>query len=277
MLRLGARLQVPALLHLPELMKCGTLYACLALLALSLACTGTRRSYSKAELPWLEDNDALIVAPGPWPEIPSVVADTASIPDDLVLPTLTALMELPSAADACDPSTGRPRPDASEYCVAIYRTPEDWRVSWPIRNVMRSSSACSPPLGGVDDADFGRDLPVFGYAHNHPCASSVSSKDLAVWPLVKSDEGVWVIVAYGTSPSGKLARDSRGRVIPAWGWLATGHRNAPLFYKWNQAGEVFRWDGDRKHWQFQMTCRPRPPSPFRPQGGPPDCAPALVP
>lgn len=110
-------------------MKCGTRYACLALLGLGLACTGTRRYYSNAELPRLDDNDALIVAPGPWPEVPAVIVDSANVSDDLVLPTLTALMELPGAADACDSSTGRPRPDASEYCVAIYRTPEDWRVS----------------------------------------------------------------------------------------------------------------------------------------------------
>lgn len=274
---LGARLLAHALRLLPGPMKHGHRHAALAILVLSLACTGARRYYSKAELPRLEGSDSLVVAPGPWPEVPAVVADTANVPDDLVLPTLTALMELPSAADACDANTGRPRPDASEYCVAIYRTPEDWRVSWPIRNVVKSSSSCTPPLGGVDDADFGRDLPVFGYAHNHPCATGVSSRDLAVWPLVKSEDGVWVIVAYGTSPSGKLARDSRGQLIPAWGWLATGQRSAPRFYKWNQAGDVFRWDGGKKRWQFQATCRSQPPSAFRPQGAPPECAPEPLP
>lgn len=248
-------------------------YGCLLALGLVLACSGARRYYLNAELPKLEGNRFLLVAPGPWSEVPAFVSDTASAPDDLVLPTLKALMDLPGAADACDPNTGQPRPDAAEYCVALYRTPEDWRVSWPIRNVVKSSAECLPPLGGVDDADFGRDLPIFGYAHNHPCATGISGKDLTVWPRVKSEEGAWVMVAYGTAPSGRLARDSRGQLIPAWGWLATGHRSAPVFYKWNQAGNVFRWDNEKRRWQFHANCRPQPPSTFRPQGSPPQCSP----
>lgn len=239
-----------------------------------VGCSGARRYYSHAELPKLEGNHALSVVPGPWPEVPAVVADTASVPDDLVLPALMALMELPGALDACDPNTGRPRPDAVEYCAAIYRTPEDWRVSWPVRDVTQASSACRPPWGGVDDADFGRELPVFGYAHNHPCGSGISSQDLSVWPLVKSDEGGWVLVAYGTTPSGRLARDSRGELIPAWGWLVTGHRGAPRFYKWNQTGKVFRWHDETRRWEFHADCRPRASSTFRPQGALPDCTPA---
>jgi hypothetical protein len=255
-------------------MKRGNRHGVLLTVALALACSGARRFYSHAELPKLEGDPALAVVPGPWPQVPTVVADTAEVPDDLVLPTLMALMDLPGAADACDPNTGRHRPEAAEYCVALYRTPEDWRVSWPIRNVAEASAACLPPWGGVEDADFGRDLPVFGYAHNHPCASGISSQDLTVWPLVKSDEATWVMVAYGTTPGGKLARDSRGQLIPAWGWLATGPRSAPRFYKWNQAGTVFLWDGESQRWQFHANCRPRPTSTFRPQGAPPDCSPA---
>lgn len=258
-------------------MRPGNRYGCLLALGLVLACSGARRYYSHAELPKLEGESALAVVPGPWPEVPTLVSDTAHVPDDLVLPALQALMDLPGAADACDPNTGRPRPDAAEYCVALYRTPEDWRVSWPIRNVLQSSNSCRPPWGGVEDADFGRDLPVFGYAHNHPCATGLSGPDLAVWPLVKSEEGAWVMVAYATTPSGKLARDSQGQLIPAWGWLATGHRGAPRFYKWNQAGTVFRWDGERRRWQFHANCRPQPPSTFRPQGVAPDCSPAPQP
>ena len=238
-----------------------------------LACSDARRYYSHAELPKLEDNALLSVAPGPWPLVPTVISDAASIPDDLVLPTLTALMDLPGASEACDPNTGRPRPDAAEYCVAVYRTPEDWRVSWPIHNVAASSNACLPPYGGVDDADFGRDLPVFGYAHNHPCAADVSSKDLTVWPAMKAGEAAWVMVAYGATPGGRLARDSRGELVPAWGWLATGHRSAQRFYKWNRAGEVFKWDGVKRQWRFTATCHPVSPGLFNPRGAPPDCSP----
>ncbi|RKG97237.1 hypothetical protein D7V97_34580 [Corallococcus sp. CA053C] len=247
-----------------------------ASLGVACASSGARRFYASSELSRREGLEGLTIAPGPWPEIPAVLTHASVVPDDLIIPTLHALLALPGAVDACDASTGRPRPEASEYCVAIYRTPSDWRVSWPVRNTVKSAGSCHPPFGGVDDADYGNDLPVLGYAHNHPCASDVSNQDLSTWPMVKS-EGAWVVVAYGTTPGGRLARDERGQVIPAWGWLATGHRDAPRFYKWNQEGQVYRWDGGRKQWNFQARCTPRPSSMFRPEGVLPDCSAALHP
>ncbi|RUO92592.1 hypothetical protein D7Y11_13925 [Corallococcus sp. AB018] len=247
-----------------------------ACLGIACASSGARRFYVASELSTQDGLEGLTIAPGPWPEIPAVLTQSALVPDDLVIPTLQALLELPGAVDACDSNTGRPRPEASEYCVALYRTPSDWRVSWPVRNTLKSSGSCMPPFGGVDDADLGRNLPVFGYAHNHPCASDLSNQDLRTWPMAKS-EGAWVMVAYGTTPDGRLARDEQGQVIPAWGWLATGHRDAPRFYRWNQKGDVFRWDVERKRWDFQARCEPSPPSMLRPEGIPPNCSAALNP
>jgi hypothetical protein len=106
-------------------------YALASVLVLAFACAAPRRYYVRAELPILDGIPELAVVPGPWRHegVPVVVSDTPHVPDDLVLPVLKALMALPGAADACDPSTGRARPDASEYCVALYRSPHDWRVS----------------------------------------------------------------------------------------------------------------------------------------------------
>ena len=97
-------------------------------LLLMLACAGNRRFYLHEELPRWEGQPNLAIGPGPWPEVPAVFANPDSVPDDLVLPTLRALMALPGAADSCG-MDGRARPEASEYCVAVYRTPEDWRVT----------------------------------------------------------------------------------------------------------------------------------------------------
>lgn len=248
-----------------------------ATLVLALACTSPRLYYLRTELPTLEQEPGLTVAPGPWKHenVPVVVSDTASIPDDLVLPMLKALMALPGAADACDPNTGYPRPDATEYCIALYRTPQDWRVSWPIRSLTGEQSLCNPPFGGVEDEDFGRDLPVLGFAHNHPCGTNMSGPDLAIFPMVKSGEGVWMMVAYGATPSGRLVRDTRGELIPAWHWLATGRGDAPRFYKWNATGEVFMWREETKRWEFQATCQPQPSSILSPRALPPRCTPAL--
>jgi hypothetical protein len=103
----------------------------------------------------------------------------------------------------------------------------------------------------------------------------MSGQDLEVFPWMKAGEGLWVMVAYGATPSGKPARDSRGQLIPTWAWLATGHQDEPRFYKWNLEGKVFRWIEEKKHWEFQAICRPQSPSMFSPRGLPPRCTPEL--
>lgn len=243
--------------------------------ALALSCSGARLYYLITELPSVKGRPDVKIAPGPWPSVPTVLASPDSVPDDLVLPTLRALMNLPGAADACD-AWGQPRPDASEYCVAVYRTPVDWRVTWPIRKLLDEHSACVPPYGGVDDTDFGRGLPVFGYAHDHPCGLFASSDDLKMFPTAKTPEGAWVFVGYATTPSGEPAHDSRGQAIAAWAWLATGHREDPRFYKWNPAGEVFRWSETKMQWEFQASCKPQHSSAHPDLRLPPKCSPGIV-
>jgi len=242
----------------------------------AVACSSARLYYVDTELPTiLEGRRRLVVGLGPWPNVPAVLASMDSVPDDLVLPTLKALMDLPGA-DSCD-AGGRPLPHASEYCVAVYRTPEDWRVTWPIRKVMEAHSSCVPPFGGVEDADFGRGLPVFGYAHNHTCGLFASSRDLGNFPTMKVPSGAWVVVGYGTTPSGEAALDSIGERIPAWAWLATGPRHAPRFYKWNPEGEVFKWSEDKKQWEFQAVCKPQWSGGInRGKALPPKCSPELI-
>ncbi|WP_342378526.1 hypothetical protein NVS55_03975 [Myxococcus stipitatus] len=202
-------------------------------------------------------------------------SDEAAAPDDLLIPALKTLMSLPGASDACDPSTGRPRGDAAEYCLAVYRTPEDWRVSWPIRNLQGERSACTPPFGGVEDKDFGRNLPLFGFAHNHPCGTSMGSSDLKVFPAMKTTEGHWTMVEFAVAPNGAPARDSRGQLMPAWAWLATGRAAAPRIYKWNPAGQVYRWSEASKQWRFEATCEPQRPTNLSATLPPPRCVPEL--
>ncbi|MCK8498874.1 hypothetical protein [Myxococcus fulvus] len=247
------------------------------LLTFILACAPARRYFSSSELATLDNRDILRVAPGPWEHdaVPTVYSNATDVPDDLIIPALATLMTLPGATDACDPSTGRPRADAAEYCLAVYRTPEDWRVSWPIRNLTGERSACTPPFGGVEDKDFGRQLPVFGFAHNHPCGTNMSSSDLRVSPAMKSPEGQWTMVEYAVAPDGSPARDARGQLVPVWAWLATGSSARPRIYKWNPLGEVFRWNAAAKRWYFQATCEPQRPGNLSTTLPPPRCVPEL--
>jgi hypothetical protein len=118
---------------------------------------------------------------------------------------------------------------------------------------------------------------VFGYAHNHPCGLFASSFDLGNFPTAQAASGTWVLVGYGVTPSGELARDSGGQPIPAWAWLATGHRDAPRFYKWNPAGEVFKWNEDKRQWVFQAVCQSQKSKSPEPRLAlPPKCSPELV-
>ncbi|ATB31489.1 hypothetical protein MEBOL_004952 [Melittangium boletus DSM 14713] len=244
-----------------------------AVLSLVFACAGPRLYFVGNELPRLDGNPALLVAPGPWKNksVVAVYSEASHVPDDLVLSALSALMALPGAASACDPLTGRPRPDATEYCLAFYKTPEDWRVSWPVRNMTGQPGSCNPPLGGVLDEDFGMELPVFGFAHNHPCGTQVSSQDLKVFPVMKLGESQWTMVEYAVSPSGRPALDDRGQLIPAWGWLASGHRDELRFYKWNPSGAVFQWEQGERGWRFLATCIPQLPSTLGGGLPPPKC------
>lgn len=231
------------------------------LLALGIvaACSSKRMYYMYSELRKRENIDELGIVPGPWinENVPIVMANTAEAPDDLVMPLLRELMRLPGAMDACDPLTDRPRPDAVEYCTAIYKTPKDWRASWPVRSLTGQRNSCQNPFGGVDDADFGDDVAISGFAHNHTCGNRMSSPDLVTFPYLKTGEGVWVMIVYATSPSGKLVRDSKGQLIPAWAWLATGHAGNLRFYKWNRKGETYRWNEDGRKWEYQATCVPQ--------------------
>lgn len=245
------------------------------MLVVSCASTHSRRYFLSSELPRLEGNARLMVAPGPWehPDVPVVYGEMGAVPDDLVLPALKAMMVLPGAADACDANTGQPRPDATEYCLAIYRTPKDWRVSWPVRKQMGERGACQPPLGGVADQDSGSDMPIFGFAHNHPCGTDMSSADLLVFPAVKVGEARWTMIEYAVSPAGSPARDARGQPIPAWAWLVAGHAESLRFLKWNFAGEVFRWSGSERQWRFEARCEPAPPRNLGSTLPPPKCYP----
>lgn len=249
------------------------LYLVAPVLALTLACTGARLYYLYSEVPKVGGKWA--IGPGPWPAVPAVLSNSAAVPDELVLSTLRALMLLPGAVDACD-AWGKPRPDAAEYCVAAYKTPEDWRVTWPIRDLLGEQSQCKPPFGGVDDVDFGRNLPVFGFAHNHTCGLFASSRDLTNFPAKKAPGGAWVVVGYAITPDGEPVHDSQGQLIPAWHWLATGHKDEPHFYKWSPAGEVFRWNEGKKQWEFKAVCIPQESKMLDRKPLAPKCSPEIV-
>jgi hypothetical protein len=94
---------------------------------------------------------------------------------------------------------------------------------------------------------------------------------------MKSPAGGWVLVSYAVSPEGQPARDAQGRMVPAWAWLATGHIDEPRFYKWNAAGEVFKWNEPTRTLEFQAVCKPRSSSVFYTgRALPPDCSPEVV-
>lgn len=84
-----------------------------------------------------------------------------------------------------------------------------------------------------------------------------------------------MVVEYAATPNGKPALDSRGQLIPAWGWLVTGHAGALVFYRWNATGQVFKWSEGKMSWEFLATCTPQSPGALSTIIPPPKCSPEL--
>lgn len=246
---------------------------------LLFACMSRRLFYLHSELPKLEKDNLYAMAPGPWdnPNVPIITSDAAMIPDSLVISTLKALMRLPGAMVKCDLNVNQPPHYATEYCLALYKTPKDWRASWPVRSLLEESSLCEPPYGGVEDKDFGREVALIGFAHNHPCGKHMSSPDLGTFPVHIKNVGtaVWELLIYAETPAGILARSSQGAPIPTAAWLATYQLDEPLFYRWDFSGNVFVWSEARQEWEFRSKCTPQS-SAFNPDKAlKPSCNPPL--
>jgi len=136
---------------------------------------------------------------------------------------------------------------------------------------------CEPPYGGVEDEDFGREIAVVGFAHNHPCGRHMSSPDLGTFPIHIKNAGteVWELMVYAETPAGNLARNSKGELIPTSAWLATYHLDEPRFYKWDLQGNVFIWNEENQEWEFRSMCKPQS-SAFNPDKAlQPECNPPL--
>ena len=234
-------------------------------LVVMVACSRPRDYVVPAELPVADPGrQKTIIVPGPWGKVPPVKGGS-SPPDALVIQALRALLTLPGAT-LCD--AGMPSVLSAEYCIAIYRTRDDWRVSRPLRNLVGEQRACNPPYGGVDDADHGRQTFVVGFAHNHSCNLPPSTQDLSIFPVALI-QGAWEVVQFATDFEGRPILIN-GNPVPVTSWLSTA--NGRLL-RWNVSGQVEEWNERKQQWYYLATCEP--PAPFARGYQPPRCAPPL--
>lgn len=237
----------------------------LALSIWSAGCPAPRDDMVASNLPLADPaNDRTRIVPGPWAKV-DPMAGGPTPPEVMVVQALRELLTLPGATH-CE--TGAPSALSAEYCTAIYRTPVDWRVSWPVRNLQREQSACTPPYGGVDDSAYGRATYVVGFAHNHPCDSLPSTNDISVFPVALI-QGAWEAVQFATDHEGKaLLLD--GKPIPIAGWLITPKGR---IFRWDAGGQVDDWDAGGQQWRHIARCIAPEQSTLGYQ--PPRCTPQL--
>lgn len=219
----------------------------LAIMFLLLAvCSSSHDYLVAANLPLVDPaSDQTRIVPGPWVKIPPV-AGGITPPDVLVVEALKELLTLPGATH-CE--EGRPSALSAEYCVDIYRTPTDWRVAWPVRNLQNEQGACTPAFGGVDDVNYGRTTYVVGFAHNHPCDWPPSTDDFSVFPMALI-QGAWEAVQFATDIEGKAILLD-GRPIPIASWLITPKGR---IFRWNASLEVDEWANDAQQWHHVARC-----------------------
>jgi len=237
----------------------------LLVMLMMAGCPGPRDYVLTSELPVADPaRPKTIIVPGPWAKIPPGKGDLTP-PSAVLINALRTLLTLPGATH-CE--SGAPSVLSAEYCIAIYRTPDDWRVSRPVRNLVGEQRACDPPYGGVDDADYGRRTFVVGFAHNHMCNLAPSSKDLSVFPVALI-QGSWEAVQFATDIEGRPILVN-GQPIPVTSWLITANGR---ILRWNASGQVEEWHEDEQRWYYAATCEVPTQSIDRYQ--PPRCVPPL--
>lgn len=201
-------------------------------------------------------------------EMPS--GDT-SIPIELLRDVADALLKRPGAR-VCDPATRRPIAGMStEYCATVYvaadRDSLSWRVSEPVSGGQKS---CRPFFAVKDDDYPPSQVWVVGYVHNHPCAASLSSDDLSVWP----SDAFRPFVAMAEfrlvpgNPDPAIYKDTAIEMASAL--IAERQDGTRVILRYFPTGEVQQWSNVKARWVTLGTCAPRRPNPFG--NAPPRCS-----
>jgi hypothetical protein len=97
--------------------------------ALALACASPRRFYLHSELPTLEGDSNLMVGPGPWPDVPVVFSDPATIPDDASLAVDGGTVAPSPRLEEPDAGSGASRPSVGGLDAGTAGSAES--IRWP--------------------------------------------------------------------------------------------------------------------------------------------------
>lgn len=199
-------------------------------------------------------------ARGPWSEVPAVEMPTedTSIPIALLRDVGDALLKRPGAK-VCDPLTQKPIVGLStEYCLTVYVAGErgslSWRVTEPIKG---DHNSCKPSFTVKDDDYPDSWVWVVGYIHNHPCAATPSSLDLAAWPTDKFDPYVAMAEVRLIPGNPAPATYKNTAIEMASALVAERQDGTRVFLRYFSTGEVQQWSDANARWMTLGTCAPR--------------------
>jgi hypothetical protein len=202
---------------------------------------------------------------GPWAEVPALEMPTgdASIPIALLWDVADALLKLPGAK-VCDPVSKKPIVGLStEYCATVYVAGTQDALSWRVSEPVAGSHRSCTPFFSVDDADYPPSrVWVVGYVHNHPCASALSSRDLAAWPT----DGIRPFAAMAELrlvPANPVPAVYKSTAIEmASAIVAERQDGTRIFLRYFPTGEIQQWSKAKEHWVTLGTCAPAASSLF---------------
>lgn len=212
-------------------------------------------------------------AKGPWSRVPAfeMSAEDASIPITFLRDVADALLERPGAK-VCDPVTNRPIVGLSrEYCSTVYVAGDSDSLSWRVTEPSSGThNSCNPFFRVADDDYPDSRVWVVGYVHNHPCAATPSSLDLAAWPTDSIDPYVSMAEVRLITGNPAPALFKTTNIEMASALIAERQDGSRIFLRYFPTGEIQQWSDARIAWIALGRCIPRAPDDRR--GRAPDCA-----
>jgi hypothetical protein len=104
---------------------------------------------------------------------------------------------------------------------------------------------------------------VVGYIHNHPCAGTLSSRDLSAWPTDAFDPFVAMAEVRLIPGNPAPALHKNMAIEMASAVVAERQDGTRVFLRYFATGEIQQWSGAKARWVTLGMCAPRGAGPRR--------------
>jgi hypothetical protein len=144
-----------------------------------------------------------------------------------------------------------------EYCSTVYVAGTQDALSWRVSEPVAGNHWSCTPFFAVDDADYPPSQTwIVGYVHNHPCASALSSSDLAAWPT-DSLQPFAAMAELRLVPANPVPAVYKSTAIEmASAMVAERLDGTRIFLRYFPTGEIQQWSKARERWVTLGICAP---------------------